>query len=95
MTLTGYDPAAGVVPVMVPVSAAMVRPIGSPVAENESGACPVAGIVNRNGVAGRAAQRNGACNSGVAGAGVIEMVCARRDAGERKLEGDAATREQG
>ena len=38
VTLTGYDPAAGVVPVMVPVSAAMVSPIGSPEATNESGA---------------------------------------------------------
>ena len=38
VTVIGYEPAAGVVPLIVPVPAAIVRPAGRPVAENETGA---------------------------------------------------------
>jgi hypothetical protein len=65
---------------MMPVLAASVSPAGSPVAENMSGACPEAGIANKNGVAAFDENVNGAWSSGAAGGGVIEMlivVCAR------------------
>jgi hypothetical protein len=55
VTATGYDPASGVVPLIVPVLEERVRPDGRPVAVKESGACPVAGIVKRKGVPGTAA----------------------------------------
>lgn len=80
VTATGYEPAAGMVPEMMPVDAAMVSPLGRPVAVNVSGACPVAGMAKRKGVAGEAAAENGPCSRGVAGAAVIEImmvVCAR------------------
>ena len=38
VTETGYEPAAGMVPVMMPVDAARVSPLGKPVAANVSGA---------------------------------------------------------
>ncbi len=68
------------VPEMIPVAAVIASPAGSPVAENVSGVCPVAGIENTSGVAARAANVNGPCSRGAAGAAVIEMVmvdCAR------------------
>src|SRR5262245_37770738 len=74
VTAIGYEPAAGVVPDTIPVEAATVTPVGSPVAEKVSGACPVAGIANRNGVAGRAPTVNGPPSRGAAGGGVIEML---------------------
>jgi hypothetical protein len=79
VTLTGYDPDAGAVPEMMP-PVAIASPAGKPVAENASGACPLAGIVNRNGVDAFAPMVNGPWSRGVAGAGVMEMltvVCAR------------------
>ena len=79
VTFTGYDPAAGVVPVMMPVSLARESPVGSPVAENANGACPVAGMANKKGLAGRAENVNGVWIRGAAGAAVVEMamvVCA-------------------
>src|SRR5690349_13191411 len=70
----GYEPAAGVVPEMIPVSAVSVSPAGIPVAVKSSGAAPVAGIANTNGVVGREPTTNGARKRGVAGAASIEMV---------------------
>src|SRR5450432_3884365 len=53
--VTGYVPAAGVVPLIVPVAAAKVKPDGRPDAANVNGAWPVAAIVYKKGVPGRAA----------------------------------------
>jgi hypothetical protein len=74
VTLMGYDPASGVVPEIVPESASMVIPAGSPVAANLSGAWPVAGIVKRNGLPGREPTTVGCWIRGVAGALSIEIV---------------------
>src|SRR5947208_12447142 len=73
VTAIGYEPAAGVVPEMIPVDAAIVTPPGSPVALKVSGACPVAGIENSSGVVGRAPNVSGPCRRGVAGGAVMEI----------------------
>src|SRR2546423_2140874 len=72
--VTGYDPAAGEVPVMMPVAASMVSPAGRPVAVNVSGACPVVGTVNRNGLAALVPVSAGPRIRGAAGGAVIEIV---------------------
>jgi hypothetical protein len=74
VTVKAWEPAAGVVPVMIPVLEASVRPVGNPVAENVNGACPVAGIANKRGVAGVDPKVNGPWSRGVAGGVVIEIM---------------------
>ena len=74
VTVTGYDPAAGVVPVMIPVLAASVSPAGSPGRGKRQRACPLAGIANSSGASPARPNVNGACSRGVAGGAVIEMV---------------------
>ena len=74
VTLKAWEPAAGVVPVMIPVLAASVSPVGNPLAENVNGACPVAGIANKRGVAGVEPKANGPWSRGVAGGAVIEIM---------------------
>jgi hypothetical protein len=51
-----------------------VRPAGNPVAANLSGACPVVGMVKRNGLPGMEPTKVGCWIRGVAGALSIEMV---------------------
>jgi hypothetical protein len=59
---------------MVPELALMERPAGNPVAAKVSGDCPVAEIVNRNGLAGTEPTTDAPWIAGVAGAAAIEMV---------------------
>src|SRR5437868_1054834 len=84
VTETGYEPATGVVPEIVPDAASMVRPAGRPLAANASGACPVAATVYRNGLPAMAPMSPELEIRGLAGGAVIEMamsVCAARAAG--------------
>lgn len=74
VTVKAWEPAAGVVPVMMPVLAASVSPVGNPEAENVNGACPVAGIANKSGVAGVEPNTNGPWSLGVPGGLVIEIM---------------------
>jgi hypothetical protein len=72
-TAIEYEPAGGVVPDSVPAGV-MDTPAGRPVAENESGCCPVAPMVKSKGLPGLEAKMLPPVRRGIAGGGAVEMV---------------------